>query len=72
MNFFTYKIDNIREKIITMQLSTTVSHQAVHCSVPKEKMYSFIAIEEKKTQLDRTEKILEKAVSSQLCSAIKC
>jgi len=26
MNFFTYKIDNISEKIITMQLSTTVLH----------------------------------------------
>ena len=26
MNFFTCKIDNIREKIITMQPSTTVSH----------------------------------------------
>jgi len=25
MNFFTYKIDNIRDKIITMQPSTTVS-----------------------------------------------
>ena len=33
MNFFTNKIDNIREKIIAMQPSTTVSHQAVHCSL---------------------------------------
>ncbi|MCL5130610.1 hypothetical protein, partial [Algibacter sp. L4_22] len=31
MNFFTCKIDNIRKKIITMQPSTTVSHQTVHC-----------------------------------------
>jgi len=35
-DFFTYKIDNIREKIITMQPSTTVSHQGVHCIPPKE------------------------------------
>ena len=46
MNFFTHKIDNIREKIITMQPSTTVSHQAVHCILPKEKFDSFIAIGE--------------------------
>jgi len=31
LNNFTYKIDNIREKIITMQPSTTVLHQAMHC-----------------------------------------
>jgi len=36
MNFFTYKIDNIREKIINMQPSTTVSHQTVHCSLTEE------------------------------------
>ncbi len=46
MNFFTYKIDNIRDKIITMHSSTTVSHQAVHCSLPEEKFDSFIAIGE--------------------------
>jgi len=44
MNFFTYKIDNIRAKIITMQPPTTVLHQAVHCL---EKFDSFIAIGEK-------------------------
>jgi len=37
MNFITYKIDNIRDKIITMQLSTTVSHQGVHCCLPEER-----------------------------------
>jgi len=46
MNNCTYKIDNIREKIITMQPSTTVLHQAVHCSLPEEKFDSFIAIGE--------------------------
>ena len=40
MNFFTYKIDNIRDKIITMQPSTTVSHQAVHFSLPEENLVS--------------------------------
>jgi len=44
MNFFIYKIDNIREKIITMQPPTTVSHQTVRCSLPEEKCHSFIAI----------------------------
>jgi len=37
MNFLTYKIDNIKDKIIAMQLSTIVSHQGVHCSLPEEK-----------------------------------
>jgi len=46
MNFFTYKIDNIRDKIITMQLSTTVSHQGVHCCLPEERFGSFAAIGE--------------------------
>jgi len=40
MNFFTYKIDNIRDKIITRKLSTTVSHQGVHCSFPEERFGS--------------------------------
>jgi len=31
MNFFTCKIDNIREKIITMQPSTAVS--LLHCFI---------------------------------------
>jgi len=50
MNFFTYKIDKFREKIITMQPPTTVSvsHQAVHCSLPEEKIDSFIGIREKR------------------------
>ncbi|XP_077094295.1 uncharacterized protein LOC143746358 [Siphateles boraxobius] len=46
MNFFTYKIDNIRDKIITMQPSTTASHQGVHYSLPEVKFYSFVAIGE--------------------------
>jgi len=47
MNFFTYNIDNIRDKIITMQLSTTVSHQGLHCCLPEERFGSFAAIGEK-------------------------
>jgi len=46
MNFFTYKIDYTRDKIITMQLSTTVSHQGVHCCLPEERFGSFAAIGE--------------------------
>ena len=57
MNFFTYKIDNIRDKIITMQPPTTVLHQAVHCSLPEEKFYSFVAIgEEEFTKLVKSSK----------------
>jgi len=41
MNFFTYKIDNIRENILTMQQSTTVSHQEVHGSL-REKFHSLL------------------------------
>ena len=47
MKFFTCKIDNIREKIITMQPSIIVSHQTVHYRVPEEKFHSFSAIGEK-------------------------
>jgi len=38
MNFFPYKIDNIKDKIVTMQPFTTVSHQGVHCSLSEEKI----------------------------------
>jgi len=38
------KIDNIRDKIITMQLSTTVAHQGVHCCLPEERFVSFAPI----------------------------
>jgi len=34
MTFFTYRTDNIRKKIITMQPSTIASHQGVHFSLP--------------------------------------
>jgi len=57
MNFFTCKIDNIREKIITMQTSTTVSHQTVHRSVPEEKFNSFTALgEEELSKLVKSSK----------------
>jgi len=45
MNFFTFKIDNIRDKI-NNGLSTTVSHQGVHCCLPEERLGSFAAIGE--------------------------
>jgi len=56
MNFFTYKIDNIREKIISMQPSTTASHQTVHCSLTGEKFHSFIAGEEEFYKLVKSSK----------------
>ncbi len=39
MNYFTSKIDTIRDKIITMQPSATVSHQIVHYRYPEEQLH---------------------------------
>ncbi len=46
MNYFTSKIDTIRDKIVTMQLSATVSHQIVHYRSPEEQFHSFSTIGE--------------------------
>jgi len=43
MNFSTYKTDNIRDTILTMQPSTTVPDQGMHCRLP---VYSFVTIGE--------------------------
>ncbi len=39
-------IDSIRDKIVTMQLSATVSHQIVHHRSPEEQFHSFSTIGE--------------------------
>uniref|UniRef100_A0A8C2I128 Reverse transcriptase domain-containing protein n=1 Tax=Cyprinus carpio TaxID=7962 RepID=A0A8C2I128_CYPCA len=46
MNYFTSKIDIIRDKIVTMQLSAIVSHQTVHYRSPEEQFHSFSTIGE--------------------------
>ncbi|XP_052435822.1 uncharacterized protein LOC127975848 [Carassius gibelio] len=46
MNYFTSKIDTIRDKIATIQLSATVSHQTVHYRPPEEQFHSFSTIGE--------------------------
>ncbi len=46
MNYFTSKIDSIRDKIVTMQPSATVSHQIVHYRSPEEQFHSFSTIGE--------------------------
>ncbi len=46
INYFTSKIDTIRDQIVTMQLSATVSHQIVHCRSPEEQFHSFSTIGE--------------------------
>ncbi len=46
MNYFTSKIDTIRDKIVTMQPSATVSHQIVHHRSPEEQFHSFSTIGE--------------------------
>ncbi len=46
MNYFTSKIDTIRDKIVTMQRSATVSHQIVHYRSPEEQFHSFSTIGE--------------------------
>ncbi|MGL4481763.1 MAG: reverse transcriptase domain-containing protein, partial [Lactococcus garvieae] len=57
MNFFTSKIVNIRNKIMTMQPSTTLSHQSEYRSLTEEKFDSFTAIgEEELTKLVKSSK----------------
>ncbi len=46
MNYFTSKIDTIRDQIVTMQPSATVSHQIVHYRSPEEQFHSFSTIGE--------------------------
>ncbi len=48
INYFTSKIDTIRDQIITMQPSATVSHQIMHCRSPEEQFHSFSTIGEEK------------------------
>ncbi len=44
MNYFNSKIDTIRDKIVTMQPSATVSHQIVPHRSPEEQFHSFSTI----------------------------
>ncbi len=46
MNYFTSKIDTIRNQIVTMQPSATVSHQIVECRSPEEQLHLFSTIGE--------------------------
>ncbi len=46
MNYFTSKIDTIRDKIVTMQPSATVSHQIVRYRSPEEQLHSLSTIRE--------------------------
>ncbi len=46
MNYFTFKNCIIRDQIVTMQLSATVSHQIVHYRSPDEQFHSFSTIRE--------------------------
>ncbi len=43
-NYFTSKIETIREKIVTMQMSATVLHQIVRYRSPEEQFHSFSSI----------------------------
>ncbi len=46
MNYFTSKIDTIRDKFLTMQPSATVSQRIVHYRSPEEQLHSFSTIGE--------------------------
>ncbi len=46
MNYFTSKIDTIRDQIVTMQPSAILSHQIVHYRSPEEQFHSFFTIGE--------------------------
>ncbi len=43
---FTFKIDTIRDQLVTMQPSATVSYQIVHYISPEEQFHSFSNIGE--------------------------
>ncbi len=44
MNYFTSKINTIRDQTVTMQQSDAVSHQIVHYRSPEEQFHSFSTI----------------------------
>ncbi len=44
MNYFTSKINTIRDQTVTMQLPAAVSHQIVHYRSPEEQFHSFPTI----------------------------
>ncbi len=46
MNYFTTKINTIRDQTVTMQLPAAVSHQIVHYRSPEEQFHSFSTIGE--------------------------
>ncbi len=46
MNYFTSKINTIRDQTLTMQPSAAVSHQIVHYRSPEEQFHSFSTIGE--------------------------
>ncbi len=46
MNYFTSKINTIRDPTVTIQPSATVSHQIVHYRSPKEQFHSLSTIGE--------------------------
>ncbi len=46
MNYFTSKIDTIRDQTVTMQPSAILSHQIVHYRSPEEQFHSFSTIGE--------------------------
>ncbi len=46
MNYFTSKINTIRDQTVTMQLPAAVSHQIVHYRSPEEQFHSFCTIGE--------------------------
>ncbi len=46
MNYFTSKIDTIRDQIVTMQPSAILSHQIVYYRSPEEQFHSFSTIGE--------------------------
>ncbi len=56
MNYFTSKIDTIRDQIVTMQPSATVSHQIVHYRSPEEQLLYYTIGEEEFYKLVKSAK----------------
>ncbi len=73
MNYFTSKIDSIRDKIVTMQPSATVSHQIVHYRSPEEQFHLFSTIgEEELYKIENQELSLSHSSIASVCFCLLC
>jgi len=71
MNYFTSKIDTIRDQTVTMQPPAAVSHQIVHNRSPEEQLHSFSTIgEEEWYKLGKSATCMLDPISSKLLKEV--